>query len=897
VPRTDPLLQQPGEVEKAACQMLASYSGTGLLFHPLAVLVLGATSSHLPSARPTLFLSVLAAVSLLTVGRGILVHRFEPLFDRSPRRWRAGFFGSVLSSAALIAGLIYLSVLSGGLAAPDSLVAFGLALAMASIGIAYSLNLPVTRTLILILCGFPLAAALQVGERPDRFRVALALIAFAVCLLIVAKRQHGERWTGLVNTHLLAQRAAELERARDELSRAHAGLERLVAERTAELTRWSEDYRRIFDNAHDAIVVFAPEDERVLNVNPRACEIYGLPREQFIGSSLIDLSLSPERGRQRVAETLARGVYHNFESRQYRRDGSVMFLEINASVIRYEGRLAILSINRDVTERRRAEELRLAKEAAERADHAKGQFLANMSHEIRTPMAGVLGLADLLVKTDLTPAQRRYVDLIQSSTSSLLGVVDDILDFSKMEADKLDLEATPFPLRATLAETVELLRFRAKAKGIALDLSCGPGLPGWCLGDPGRLRQVVINLVGNAVKFTERGRVDVRAEEAREGRVRISVHDTGVGIADGVRERLFIPFSQADGSTSRRFGGSGLGLAISKRIVELMGGTIGCESTVDVGSTFWFTVDLPPAPPAAKGPPLPVAGEVPFPLPGRVLVVEDNPVNQLVILEQLQGLGCAATAVGNGVEALAALEHDRYDLVLMDCQMPELDGYETTRRMRERGGDRWQVPVVALTAHAMQGDREKCLAAGMDDYLAKPFRAETLRQTLHLWLARGEPRPVEGHAGAGPAGGPQSEPEGATGPPVPPAGPCPLDPVVLDGLRALGKAVGRDVLAQVVESFCSRSHLAALHAVLASGDPKAIEFKAHSLKGSSGQLGARHLQELCSELERTAGGGDPQACSRLLPGVAAELACVVAALQTEVRGGGSAATPASAVRI
>jgi PAS domain S-box-containing protein len=838
---------------------LASHAGTALLFHPLAILILG-SASHLNESQPFVFAAVLAAVSGLSIVRWITIRRFEAVIDREPWQWRLGFFGSLALSLVLIAAFMYLAILKGG---ASSFIAVAVGLAAAGSALVYSLALRFTQTLILILLCPPLVALLQTGGLYDRGMFAVTLAAFAAYLVALSRRQHTERWTGLVNTHLLAQRAAELERARNDLHHTQTELEQTVQQRTVELTQLTRDYRQIFDNAHDPIIIFTPEDERVLNVNRRACEVYGLSREEFIGLSLLDLSLSPERGRQQVAETLQRGVYHNFESRQYRKDGSLMFLEINASVIHYEGQLAILSVNRDITERRRAEELRLAKEAAERADRAKSQFLANMSHEIRTPMAGILGLSDLLLKTDLTVAQRRYSALIQSSSASLLGIIDDILDFSKVEADKLTLESVPFHLPSLLSEAVDLLRFRAQAKGVGLELTLAGELPAWCLGDPGRLRQVVINLLGNAVKFTDQGWVELLAEGLPDGRVCITVLDTGVGIPEAVQERLFSPFSQADSSTSRRFGGSGLGLAIAKRIVELMAGEIGFSSRPGEGSTFWFTARLP----RSEAPSLPGGGaEAPDavrPL-ARILVAEDNPVNQLVTLEQLKALGYEATAVSDGLEALAALEAEPFDLVLMDCQMPELDGYEATCRLRERGGEHGQIPVIALTAHAMQGDREKCLAAGMNDYIAKPFRAETLRQVLQRWLTPG------------------AAPSAPDAPPPPPEERQSVDTTTLDKLRALGQAAGRDLLREVIETFRSRPHIADLREALASGDRKTLEIRAHSLKGSAGTLGALRLAALCEELERSARSGDPEPSTHQIDAIEEEHDRVLAELLTAV---------------
>jgi len=844
---------------------MASHSSAGLVFHPIAVVILGTTST-LSQAHSKLFAALLVAVCALSAFRGLLIRRFEPLYDRGPQPWRQGFFGSLLLSGALIGGMIWFSVLDGGLAAASSFAGMAIGTAAASIAVAYSLAPLFTCTFILLLCGSPLVAVLQADPGPTGMKLAVAVVAYAVYLLLMTKQQNSERWAGLLNTHLAMSRAAELERARNDLHHNQTDLERLVAERTDELSHLSSDYRQIFDNAHDAIIIFEPHEERVLNVNRRACEIYGFPRDEFIGMSLSDISLSPERGRWQVAETLQKGVYHNFETTQTRKDGSEMLLEINASAIHYEGRSAILSVNRDITMRRRAEEMTLAMEAAERADRAKSQFLANMSHEIRTPMAGILGLADLLLKTDLNVAQRRYSDLIQSSTSSLLGVIDDILDFSKVEAGKLTLEAVPFHLPAMLGDTVELLRFRAQSKGITLELALGGNLPDWCLGDPGRLRQVVINLLGNAVKFTTEGSVEMHAEGGPDGRVRISVRDTGMGIPDEVRDQLFTPFSQADTSTSRRFGGSGLGLAISKRIVKLMGGEIGFESAPGAGSTFWFSVSLPPAEPPenwadtgdATG-----AGALLPPQASRILIAEDNPVNQLVVLEQLKSLGFAATAVSNGIEALAALEETAYDLVLMDCQMPEMDGYEATRRMREKSGDRWQIPVIALTAHAMRGDREKCLAAGMNDYIAKPFRVETLSQVLVRWLPSEDAATTAAAALSGEDGD----------------GRRAVSLQTLESLRSLGRAAGRDVLRELVETFRSQPYVATFRELLASGDRQTLERRAHSLKGSSGALGALRLAELCGELEHSARDGDRlDGCAQRIDAIEVEHARVVAEL-------------------
>ena len=448
-----------------------------------------------------------------------------------------------------------------------------------------------------------------------------------------------------------------------------------------------------------------------------------------------------ERARDNIRKLLEVGVLPNIEYRGVRPDETELPVEISASLLRESctDRMTMILLIRDITDRKRVEEmLQEALEDAEAANRAKSEFLANMSHEIRTPLNAVVGMTGLLLDTTLTLEQRQFAEIARSSGESLLTVINDILDFCKIEARKLDLEMRDFDLRNLLEDTVEMLAVGANQKGLELACVVAPEVPSLVRGDPGRLRQALVNLMGNAIKFTHHGevivRVDAEAQDDRTIMLRLAVTDTGIGIPPDHLCALFRPFTQVDGSTTRKYGGTGLGLAIVKQLADLMNGRVGAESELGKGSTFWFTAALEMQPQRQLSADVPLAD-----LHGvKVLVAEDYPANQAIAIAILKKLGYGAEAVANGREALAALREIPYDLVLMDCQMPEMDGYEATRWIRnpESGVRNPDIPIIALTAHAMKGDREHCLAAGMNDYLSKPIQPKELAEVLARWLGK-----------------------------------------------------------------------------------------------------------------------------------------------------------------
>ncbi len=722
---------------------------------------------------------------------------------------------------------------------------------------------------------------------PFRFLEHGAWVLFECSVLVLAIRHSLREMKGIA--------AREVA-----LRRTNAGIEQRIQTRTAELqqantalkaevlerTRIEAELDRFFTMSLDILCVLG-FDGSIIRANPATTRILGWTLEEIESETFLAL-IHPDDLQRTLAvveQLRANNDVHQFENRIRHKDGTWRWITWNDT--RLPGTETFYCAGRDITGQKQAEqELARAKEAADSANRAKSEFLANMSHEIRTPMNGVIGMTGLLLETDLTREQREYADIIRGSGEALLSIINDVLDFSKIEAGKLTLESVPFDLHDAVHEAAELLAVSAHAKGIELLVRCQADAPRSLIGDPGRLRQVLLNLAGNAVKFTARGHVliDVSCGQAIDGvaPLRIEVSDTGIGIPEEKLPMLFQKFTQADSSTTRSFGGTGLGLAISRQLIELMGGTVGVSSVVGQGTTFWFEVNLPLGAasrdvPAAKDLAVPAdarvlivdddaaarrilseacaklgieadtadsgalalqklreaaAAQMPFTVmlldmrmpqmdgaqvarelrrdesidstaiiivsaharpdettmpvesvdaflskpvrtealtkalqsvfardgrkmttttsvkpapeqrittavpPGhRVLVVEDNVVNQKLAMRVLEKFGCKVHLAANGMEALEMTGRFDFDLVFMDCQMPVMDGYEATRQIRATPGAGRKLPIVAMTANAMQGDKEKCLEAGMDDYIPKPVKLDTIRHALVRWLA------------------------------------------------------------------------------------------------------------------------------------------------------------------
>jgi len=518
-----------------------------------------------------------------------------------------------------------------------------------------------------------------------------------------------------------------------------------------EQLRSSEDrYQLLFEQNPVPMVTYDRQTLQIVAASNAMVATYGYSLKELQGMTVEDLR-PPEEAESAPADPVSDPdgqrsgpAPHARSARRHRRkDGVIIDVEITSDNVTLDGRECGIALYNDVTERNKmAAEAAIAHDRAVEASNMKSAFLANVSHEVRTPMNGVMGMNELLLQTTLDDEQRTYAEQVARSSEHMLAIINDILDISKIETGHLALDVADFELDEMIKEACSAAGALARSKGLRLELQIAGDVPQRVRGDGRRLHQVLANLLANAVKFTAAGTVavDVRAIAAPDDGtvIGVAVTDTGVGIEPESLQRMFEPFTQADVSTTRLYGGTGLGLAIAREIIELMGGTITAESTPGRGSSFSFEVALAGAL-AATTAPEPVHDPDGATAPAwstapLVLIAEDSQINQIVATRVLERCGCRVKVVGDGAEALRALAAERFDAVLMDCQMPGMDGYEATRELRQREQGAPHTPVIAMTAHAMAGDRERCIAAGMDDYISKPVRHTDLADMLRRWI-------------------------------------------------------------------------------------------------------------------------------------------------------------------
>uniref|UniRef100_UPI0032AFA7C1 PAS domain S-box protein n=1 Tax=Sphingomonas sp. AR_OL41 TaxID=3042729 RepID=UPI0032AFA7C1 len=583
--------------------------------------------------------------------------------------------------------------------------------------------------------------------------------------------------------------------------------------------------RSLIESNIDALMTTDPAGI-ITDVNKQMEALTGCTRDELIGAPFKDCFTDPDRAEAGIRRVLSEKSVTDYELTARARDGKQTVVSYNATTFYDRSRTlqGVFAAARDVTERKRVEEeLQQAKAAAESASRTKSDFLASMSHEIRTPMNAIMGIADLLAKTSLTPEQDKYVQIFRRSGDNLLNLINDILDLSKVEASQLDLEQTGFSLSDHLEKVIEMVAPRAAEKGLELRCTIAPDVANDLVGDPTRLRQVLLNLLGNAIKFTAQGSVALKVERDGDHAIptalRFTVSDTGIGIAGEKLAQVFERFTQADSSTTRRFGGSGLGLTISKRLVELMGGSIWVTSAVDKGSDFGFAVPFETWVAGPRAESAPIGTDPGAPLPAlRILMAEDSPDNCTIALAYLEDTPYRIDIAETGAIACDMFRAGDYDLVLMDRQMPVMDGLTATRTLRawEKAHGRPPTPIIALTASALKGDRETCLAAGCTAYLTKPIKQDVLRQAIRDFAAA-TPKAARAKRGV-PAGADRS------------------------AMR----------LAEQTPAYLNncRDNVAAMRGALARGDFPAVTTLGHNLRGSGGAFGFQAITDFGASIEQ-----------------------------------------------
>jgi PAS domain S-box-containing protein len=640
-----------------------------------------------------------------------------------------------------------------------------------------------------------------------------------------------------------------------------------------EQQRAEEELRRERDFAQQVLntmgqgLIVTDSTGKVEYANPAIARMLGYAADELVGKYSADITLESE------SATLA-------QAREHRRKGEITTYEVGlrnaqqetipvvatgvprGNANEYRGAIVVLT---DLSAQKQMEQqLAHARDQALEAARVKSEFLATMSHEIRTPLNSIIGMTELLLDSALRPEQRELARTARESADALLAIINNILDLSKIEAGKIELEQIPFDVREIVDGAIEIAKAAAPPHPVHLESEIGSDVPSAVLGDAGRVRQTLLNLLSNAYKFAARGSIQVRVEripddaaQPAEGyaTLRFIVRDTGIGMSEHVQANLFEPFSQADGTINRRYGGTGLGLAISKRLVEMMGGEIHVSSTEGVGSTFWFQLRLPivqaPVADETQATSAPLAERY----AGLILLAEDNAANQKLTQLQLQKLGCAAQTVGNGSEAVLAVQEfaaagKSYDLVLMDCQMPEMDGFEATRAIRAfEQAHGAHVPIVAMTANALQGDREKCIQAGMDDYLTKPVVMGALRTILARWLGAADSKMEAAPILAAPAldfivSARNSDSASEKHAPS-------LDLSVLHSMRTIEFPESECAVTEIFATFfdAARAQLSELNTCIEQHDRAQLRRIAHSLRGSASSLGARRLAQMAHDLE------------------------------------------------